>query len=48
MASAEAATSPTQACIDRAAAKQFLSLLGKDQASARLRAFPTAPTQPRR
>ena len=40
MASAEAATSPTQACIDRAAAKQFLSLLGKDQASARLRAFP--------
>ena len=40
MASAEAATSPTQACIDRAAAQQFLSLLGKDQASARLRAFP--------
>lgn len=40
MASAEAATSPTQACINRAAAKQFLSLLGKDPASARLRAFP--------
>ena len=40
MASAEAATSPTQACIDRAAAQQFLSLLGKDQASARMRAFP--------
>ncbi|MFN7897679.1 MAG: hypothetical protein ACK5Q6_16285, partial [Cyanobacteriota bacterium] len=40
MASAEAATSPTQACIDRAAAQQFLSLLGKDPASARLRAFP--------
>ena len=40
MASAEAATSPTQACIDCAAAQQFLSLLGKDPASARLRAFP--------
>jgi hypothetical protein len=40
MASAEAATSPTEACIDSAAAKQFLSLLGKDPASARLRAFP--------
>ena len=40
MASAEAATSPTEACIDCAAAKQFLSLLGKDPASARLRAFP--------
>ncbi|EAQ67834.1 AAA domain-containing protein [Synechococcus sp. RS9909] len=40
MASAEAATSPTQACINRTAAEQFLSLLGKDQASARLRAFP--------
>lgn len=47
MASAEAAAAPAQACIDRGAAEQFLSLLGKDPASARLRAFPTAPT-PRR
>ena len=40
MASAEAAAAPAQACIDRGAAEQFLSLLGKDPASARLRAFP--------
>ena len=40
MASAEPAAAPTQARIDRAAANQFLSLLGKDPASARLRAFP--------
>jgi hypothetical protein len=40
MASAEPAAAPTQARIDRAAAEQFLSLLGKDPASARLRAFP--------
>jgi hypothetical protein len=40
MASAEPAAAPTQARIDRAASNQFLSLLGKDPASARLRAFP--------
>jgi hypothetical protein len=40
MASAEPASAPTLACIDHAAAQQFLSLLGKDPASARLRAFP--------
>jgi hypothetical protein len=40
MASAEPAAPPAQACIDRGAAQQFLSLLGKDPASARLRAFP--------
>ena len=40
MASAEPAAAPAQACIDRGAANQFLSLLGKDPASARLRAFP--------
>lgn len=39
MASAEPAA-PAQACIDHGAAEQFLSLLGKDPASARLRAFP--------
>ncbi|MEA5422097.1 AAA family ATPase [Synechococcus sp. CCY9202] len=39
MASAEPAA-PTQACIDHGAAQQFLSLLGKNPASARLRAFP--------
>ncbi len=39
MASAEPAA-PTQVCIDHGAAQQFLSLLGKDPASARLRAFP--------
>ncbi|MEA5473336.1 AAA family ATPase [Synechococcus sp. CCY9201] len=39
MASAEHAA-PTQVCIDHGAAQQFLSLLGKDLASARLRAFP--------
>ena len=46
MPSAESAA-PTQACIDHGAAQQFLSLLGKAPASARLRAFPTAPTLPR-
>jgi hypothetical protein len=40
MASAEPAAAPTQARIDRAAANQFLSLLGKAPTSARLRAFP--------
>jgi len=40
MASAEPASAPAQASIDHAAAQQFLSLLGKDPASARLRAFP--------
>ena len=40
MASAEPAAAPPQARIDRTAANQFLSLLGKDPASARLRAFP--------
>lgn len=40
MASAEPAAPPAQACIDRGAAQQFLSLLGKNPASARLRAFP--------
>jgi hypothetical protein len=40
MASVEPAAPPAQACIDRGAAQQFLSLLGKDSASARLRAFP--------
>ena len=39
MPSAESAA-PTQACIDHGAAQQFLSLLGKNPASARLRAFP--------
>ena len=39
MPSAESAA-PTQACIDHGAAQQFLSLLGKAPASARLRAFP--------
>jgi len=39
MASAEPAA-PAQACIDRGAAQQFLSLLGKDPATARLHAFP--------
>jgi hypothetical protein len=39
MASAEPAA-PAQACIDRGAAQQFLSLLGKDPSTARLRAFP--------
>ena len=39
MASVEAAAAPAQACIDRGAAEQFLSLLGKDPASARLRAL---------
>jgi hypothetical protein len=39
MASAEPAA-PTQVCIDHGAAQQFLSLLGKDLTSARLRAFP--------
>jgi len=40
MASAEPVAGPSPACIDRSAAQQFLSLLGKDPASARLRAFP--------
>lgn len=40
MASAEPAAPPAQACIDRGAAQRFLSLLGKNPASARLRAFP--------
>lgn len=40
MATAEPASAPAQASIDHAAAQQFLSLLGKDPASARLRAFP--------
>ncbi len=40
MASAEPAAPPAQACIDRGAAQQFLSLLGKSPAKARLRAFP--------
>ncbi len=40
MATPEAVSAPTQACIDRAAATQFLSLLDKDPARARLRAFP--------
>jgi hypothetical protein len=40
MASAEPAVAPAQACIDHGAAQQFLSLLGKDPSSARLRAFP--------
>ncbi|MGB5134338.1 MAG: AAA family ATPase [Prochlorococcaceae cyanobacterium] len=40
MASAEPIAAPTKPCIDRSAALQFLSLLGKDPASARLRAFP--------
>lgn len=40
MASAEPAAAPPQARINRTAANQFLSLLGKDPASARLRAFP--------
>jgi hypothetical protein len=40
MASAEPASAPAQVCIDHGAAQQFLSLLGKDPASARLRAFP--------
>ncbi len=40
MASAEPASAPAQAWIDHGAAQQFLSLLGKDPASARLRAFP--------
>lgn len=40
MASAEPAAAPPQARIDCTAANQFLSLLGKNPASARLRAFP--------
>ena len=40
MPSAEPAAPPAQARIDRAAAQQFLSLLGKDAVGARLRAFP--------
>ena len=40
MASVEPAAAPAEARIDRAAAHQFLSLLGKNPASARLRAFP--------
>jgi hypothetical protein len=40
MASAEPVAVPLQAWIDHCAAQQFLSLLGKDPASARLRAFP--------
>ena len=40
MASAEPAAAPSQARIDCTAANLFLSLLGKDPASARLRAFP--------
>jgi AAA domain len=39
MASAESAA-PTHACIDHGAAQQFLSLLGKSPAKARLRGFP--------
>ena len=39
MASAESAA-PAQFCIYHAAAQQFLSLLGKNPVSARLRAFP--------